>query len=310
MAGITPHLACCALAAAVFMTQPVAAKIRYIDYHVDHIPNILAAEGIASEIIFEEDEKIIYTTFGFDAAWEHSVVSDHILIFIPKAEDPQTNLLVHTDKRHYVFTITTANNAWEKHPDNSGAYYSTRIRYHDSKSIAAKKAEENATELRHRDISPPSSYLYTNYDYRATANAGDLIPHRIWDNGTLTFIAFRAGAKRGVAYERQADGKTALVNQHTERNGLLVIHGIYQHLLLRLGDEAVELRRNHIYGQRENQTKTTVEATRRVDKDGAPTQWQDADAVTEQPRAQVFSEADDPQPRFEGFAAPTEYFGQ
>lgn len=263
----------CIIAVTAANLQAQTAGIRYLDYHPDRIPNIVTAAGIASEIIFEEDEEIAYYTFGFDAAWDSAVALEHILVFKAKDEQPQTNLLVHTNKRHYVFTITSGNDDWEKDPNRSAANYSLRIRYHDSKSMAAVKAKEQSQELRHRDIAPPSTYIYTRYDYRATAHAQDIIPQRMWDNGVLTFINFAPTSKRGVVYELQADGKTALVNQHTEKNGLVVVHGVYPHLLIRLGDEAVETRRRDQSGLQENALKTNVPQTVRIVSGDAPNQF-------------------------------------
>lgn len=281
-----------ALCIASILFEAQAAGIRYVDYHPDRIPNIVTASGVASEIIFEEDEEIVYYTFGFDAAWDSAVARDHILIFKAKDEQPQTNLLVHTNKRHYVFTITSGNDDWEKHPDNSGANYSMRIRYHDDKSMAAIKAREDSQELRNQDISA-ASYVYANYDYRATAHANAIIPIRMWDNGILTFIQFAPSSKRGVVYELQADGKTALVNQHTEKNGLVVVHGVYPHLIIRLGDEAVETRRNTQGGLQENTLKTNVPQMLRMVSGDAPNQFNfNPDLPKAQlERAQIFSES-------------------
>ena len=55
-----------------------ANGIRYIDYHPDRVPSIVTAPGIASEIIFEDDETIEYYTFGRnsrDSEWRHDRLS-------------------------------------------------------------------------------------------------------------------------------------------------------------------------------------------------------------------------------------------
>ncbi|WP_298642415.1 TrbG/VirB9 family P-type conjugative transfer protein [uncultured Cardiobacterium sp.] len=217
-----------------------AQGIKYINYHPDNIPTIPTAPGIASEIIFEDDETIEYFTFGFDDAWTSTVALDHILVFKSKDEQPETNLLVHTNKRNYVFTLITGNSEWEKYPDRSKAIYSMRIRYQDNKSKTALAKQSEASVLRNRSITDATLNMYSNYDYRATERAADIIPVRMWDNGILTFITFRPGSKRGVVYELQADGRLAQVNQHTEKNGVLVVQGVYPGLMIRLGDEAVD----------------------------------------------------------------------
>ena len=289
-----------------------SAGIQYLHYHPDVVPNIVTSAGIASEIIFEEDEEITYYTFGFDSAWDSAIAQKHILIFKSKDEKPQTNLLVHTSKRHYVFTITVGNDEWEKHPDKSEANYSVRIRYSDNKSIKALKQQEQkakdrerrekeaekSLDLRHRSISSDSSYIYCDYSYRATENASPIIPNRMWDDGKITFIRFAPAQKRGVIYELLPNGKTALVNQHTERNGLVVIHGVYDSLIIRLGDEAVETRRNIKGGLMENLTKTNVPNTfRTVNDRSGPAHFRlnnDDVYIETIDRTQIFQEEDVP----------------
>lgn len=246
------------------------SEIKYVEYHKNKIPNIVTAAGIATEIVFEEDEKIEYHTFGFDKGWSSQVVKDHILIFKPSDPEPETNLIVHTNKRDYIFTITSGNNEWEKHPNRSNAIYALRIIYKDDKSIANKKINNEKEVLRNEEIATANTYIFSNYDYRATPNAHDLIPVRMWDNGKITFIAFREGVKRGVIYELDEQNKAHLLNQNTEKNGLLIVHGVYKHLILRLGDQAVEIVRNEQYGKIENNMKTNVNSTVRTISSEAP----------------------------------------
>lgn len=261
-------LLCVALAGTAY-GQPIA----YSQYGKDSIPNIITAPGIASEIIFEDDEQIEYFTFGFDDAWDSRIVKDHILVFKPKDAEPETNLIVHTDKRHYLFTITVGNKEWTTHPNKSGAIYSLRMTYRDANSKAKRKKADEDKVLRNRQLATIDSYIYSNYDYRTTPNAQDILPLRAWDNGKITFLIFKPGMKRGVAYELNADGKASLVNQHTERDGVLVIHGIYPRLILRLGDQAVEIRRNEKFGQIENNPKTNIRNKVRTISEEAPAEF-------------------------------------
>ena len=58
--------------------------------------------------------------------------------------------------------------------------------------------------------------------------------------------------------------KPYLLNSHTDKFGKTVIHGVYPHLIIRLDEEAVEIRRNSTKGIRENRRKTTLFGTRRT----------------------------------------------
>ena len=80
------------------------------------------------------------------------------------------------------------------------------------------------------------------------------------------------------------------MNQNTEKNGVLVVQGVYPSLMIRLGDEAVELRRNNQSGRRENETKTNVPGTRRTMDGAAPTEfdYRQGEAARLQ-RAQIFA---------------------
>ena len=63
------------LAIAALSCSVNAQGIKYINYHPDNIPTITTAPGIASEIIFEDDETIEYFTFGFDDALSPWIIS-------------------------------------------------------------------------------------------------------------------------------------------------------------------------------------------------------------------------------------------
>ncbi|MBR3425029.1 MAG: TrbG/VirB9 family P-type conjugative transfer protein, partial [Neisseriaceae bacterium] len=81
----------------------VVNGIRYVSYDKDRTYTIPTAPGIVSEIIFEDGESVEYHRFGFGNAWDSEVTAGgNILVFKSKELQPETNLLVHTDKRDYV----------------------------------------------------------------------------------------------------------------------------------------------------------------------------------------------------------------
>ncbi|MBQ9725753.1 MAG: TrbG/VirB9 family P-type conjugative transfer protein [Neisseriaceae bacterium] len=230
----------------------VVNGIRYVSYDKDRTYTIPTAPGIVSEIIFEDGESVEYHRFGFGAAWESEVTAGgNILVFKSKEYSPETNLLVHTDKRDYVILLVQGNVKWTKHPNNAKAAYSTRFKYFDDDS-AFKTVVTGNREFR-----------YYDYDYRATDNAKEITPIQMYDDGTLTYIKFKDGTPRGTIYRLNNKKKPYLLNSHTDKFGKTVIHGVYQHLIIRLDDEAVEIRRNSDKGIRENRRKTTDNISRR-----------------------------------------------
>ena len=229
------------------------------DYEIvsNGIRYISTAAGIASEIVFEEGETIEAHNFGFSAAWESEVVANgRILVFRSKDAQPETNLLVHTNRRSYVFLLVTGNNKWERNPTNSKATFSTRFNYPENENLARNTPQFNQQNL--------NKNLYFDYEYRATDNAKDLIPTKIYDDGILTYISFPNGSQRGSIYRLDAKNRPYLLNSSSDKAGNTVIHGVYQHYIIRVEDEAVEIRRNSDSGIYENFNKTNINNTYRT----------------------------------------------
>ena len=232
----------------------VVNGIRYVSYDKDKTYTIPTAPGIVSEIIFEDGESVEYHRFGFGNAWDSEVTAGgNILVFKSKELQPETNLLVHTDKRDYVILLVQGNANWTKHPNNAKATYSTRFKYFD-----------DGTDMYSGNPDSIRDFRFYDYDYRRTDNAEEITPTQIYDDGVLTYIKFKDGSPRGTIYRLDKKKKPYLINSHTDKFGKTVIHGVYPHLIIRLDEEAVEIRRNSSKGIRENRRKTTLFGTRRT----------------------------------------------
>lgn len=232
----------------------VVNGIRYVSYDKDKTYTIPTAPGIVSEIIFEDGESVEYHRFGFGDAWVSEVTAGgNILVFRSKTSQPETNLLVHTDKRDYVILLVEGNTNWTKNPNNAKATYSTRFKYFDDGSDMFSGSPDSIRDFRFYD-----------YDYRRTDNAEEITPTQIYDDGVLTYIKFKDGTPRGTIYRLDKKKKPHLINTNTDKFGKTVLHGVYQHLIIRLDEEAVEIRRNSTKGIRENRRKTTLFGTRRT----------------------------------------------
>ena len=235
----------------------VVNGIRYVSYDKDKTYTIPTAPGIVSEIIFEDGESVEYHRFGFGNAWDSEVTAGgNILVFKSKDTQPETNLLVHTDKRDYVILLVQGNANWTKHPNNAKAAYSTRFKYFDDGDNSGFKTVITGNGVR--------EFRYYDYDYRATDNAQEITPKEMYDDGVLTYIKFKDGTPRGTIYRLDKKKKPYLLNSHTDKFGKTVIHGVYPHLIIRLDEEAVEIRRNSTKGIRENRRKTTLFGTQRT----------------------------------------------
>ena len=80
----------------------------------------------------------------------------------------------------------------------------------------------------------------------------------MYDDGILTYISFPNGSQRGTIYRLDAKNRPYLLNSSSDKSGNTIIHGVYQHYIIRVEDEAVEIRRNSDSGIKENFNKTNI----------------------------------------------------
>lgn len=253
--------------ASILSATSYAQTVRYVDYDEDKVINITTAEGIVSEIVFAEDEEIEHFSFGFMDAWSAQIAKPNVLVFKPVAEHPETNILVQTNLRSYMFTLTSGNNKWRGNPAKSKATYSTRLRYPEEGGFG-KGSNSNAAFK----TSKEPILKYKKYDYRATSKAQKnlMIPVRMGDDGVFTYMKFPVGASRFPIFER-IDGKDSIINFNQRPDGWIVLHGVYDRLVIRFNDQAVEMRRNH-------SLKNEASSDNRIIKKTAPKKEEKAEA--------------------------------
>lgn len=191
-------------------------RIKNVTYNPDNVTRINVAAGIATVIQLAPNEFIDSeggVGLGDPDAWKINAKGNHIWIR-PKAEEPDTNLAIVTNKRTYQFNLVSVKS-------RNTATWTVRFNY---------PKPQKTTNLWTR----PCSGSYSNYRYFAKGDK-TLFPIEMWDNGTFTCISILAGKDLPVVFKKLPDGSEGLVNSHIE-NGYIVIHEVNPEYRLRLGD--------------------------------------------------------------------------
>lgn len=207
-------------------------RIQTATYSPDNVFRINSVIGRASSIKLEAGETIwkddgIMVT-GDPNAWDigPNKSGDMVAIKAKTDQEPDTNFIVNTNRRTYVFELKLVK-------DVAQSTYLLRFNY-------PKPPKVGDSPFVGRDLNqnPCSGRENRRYEKR-----GELIisPSEVWDNGTFTCMRFPTNAPRPVVYEVLPDGTETLVNFHNV-NDILVIHSVSSMFKLRLNKLVLAIR--------------------------------------------------------------------
>lgn len=231
-----------AAAAGGVIPQTVAedGRIQTVRYSPDAVVEIRARIGQAVLVQLEEGESLSGDTalvgMGNAQAWNLAVRGNNIL-FKPTHKAPQTNLIVVSDRRTYVFRLSLGGGRYCSKYGKKGCIryvqqpptYYLRFEYPsdnkpDAAAILAGKWNA-AGKLRN----PPRRL---NYDYWGK---GDRVlqPTAVYDDGLMTTFVYNNAKELPSFYAVDQDGKEMLLNKHIEGDKVIV-HQVHGRFMLRL----------------------------------------------------------------------------
>ena len=246
------------------------ARIQYADYNPDDITVIRTRTGEAALIQLQEGETVAAggdtgLGMGDAAAWKMQVRGRN-LYFKPSAPQPDTNLLLTTNKnRTYAFILKTAR-------AKELPTYVLRFRYpSDEKArLAAAEAKYRAAvgKLREPDTAARCA-TGCNRDYWGQGSR-DLAPAEAYDDGRFTYLRYPDARRLPAVFRVNADGSEAVTNSHTDGD-TLVIHETARRFVLRLGASVLALdNRSHDPDGRFNRSGTSEDGLVRTDRGEEP----------------------------------------
>lgn len=247
---------CLNLVAVLFLAlfQPALAAntdaISRYAYAEGGIYPVRAGLGIATTIELDPTDPVLDYSSGFAGGWD-IVRREHLFYIKPKNVDVDTNLLIRTQRRSYIFELQVAATDWRKLDEvrRKGVQYRIVFDYPDAQRDPALEAPE--------DAAPPEPPIEAvkpmHYDYElSTRSERDwLVPVNVYDDGSFTYIRLPnpgniPSGNWPTVYGRNArHDEDFVVNSNVEAD-TIVVHGIYPFLVLRHGEETVGLRRNPV----------------------------------------------------------------
>ncbi len=252
------------------LVQPQGSKldprVQTVTYNKQNVINITAKVGHAVLVQFEDDERLEGDSaslgMGDAEGWNLSVKGNNIL-FKPMVDQSDTNLIVTTNKRTYVFQLQIDNT---KTPT-----YVLRFIYPDSisKQQTAELEKQRKAENTLIDAITPLSATIKNKNYWGFGDK-ELSPSSLFDDGTFTYFVFNNNKDLPVIYRKNPDGTESLVNKHI-KNNTVIVQELNKNFVLRLGQSVLGIENR---GFNENapapvRTGTTMDETVRVNKEKA-----------------------------------------
>ncbi|WP_041494499.1 TrbG/VirB9 family P-type conjugative transfer protein [Burkholderia sp. KJ006] len=203
-------------------------------YDKNEVYEVATAPGKAVLLMLEDGEAVAENGAGMGdgKAWIASKGKNWVQ-FKPKTIKPDTNFLVVTNKRTYVFSLETAKRG---EPQT----WMLRFDYPDTRAKNAAELARKREMARGLAASASAQSVHRNDQYM---KRGDdvLSPTAMWDDGTLTYLQYATGRDLPRVFAILPDGSEALANVHMDGD-TLVVHSVAREWVLRLGNAVMGIR--------------------------------------------------------------------
>lgn len=241
--------ALCTIAAAA-LSQGAEQVLTHYEYATDAIYPVRAGLGITTQIELSPSEKILDYSTGFSSGWDLTR-RENVFYLKPRNVDVDTNMMVRTATHSYIFELKVVATDWKTLAEarRDGVQYRITFTYPADTSFSHEKKQQPHRPAQDSKLLPDRSYNF-DYDYATRSKAAPwLVPVNAYDDGRFTYLRmsdlkqFPSGDFPAVYMREQAHGADSLVNTTVEGN-TIIVHGTYNYLVIRHGNDVVGLRRN------------------------------------------------------------------
>lgn len=207
-------------------THVTDSRVRTLIFSADEIYRLRGFIGYNIEIEFAPGESFTGLSGG---DLDGLVYGSHANYFTikPRAKDVQTNLLVLTNKRRYLFDYVVS--SARPDPQVEDVIYLLRFTYPPDPLDAGGKNAEDRVET----ALALASHRPRNFDYWYCGNS-TIKPVSASDDGVHTRLRFAARAELPAVFVRNDDGSESLLNFSMD-DGDVIIHRVTRQLILRRG---------------------------------------------------------------------------
>jgi len=248
-------------------------RITFQDYNAHDVTKLFAKDGFVTTISLSNGERVIDMFTGFSDGWDIQDRGSFIFVkpktfvnkqdntvFFPKYPDWNTNLVVTTNQRTYVFDLILV--------EKQQPMYKINFEY------PADKANQKAQETKNAEIvkqhTEEVNYIKDrltnlnnprNWNFYMKVNTGSdsIAPIFAYDDGIFTYLGFdnTKSIPSVFLYEK---GTESILNIHMKEQGeyqILVVHKVAPKIILRAGEKVVGIL-NNAYGINPAPAGTTI----------------------------------------------------
>jgi type IV secretion system protein VirB9 len=210
-------------------------------YDPAEVVRIEGKANVQTTIRFAEDELIENVAIGDSESWQVTPNKRANLLFLkPLAERASTNMTVVTNNHTYFFDLVAS-------PKNENPLYVLSFSYPEEINPAPARLldAEQPNEVEMAAATAPETIVDPAQLNFAWEGDGDrkLLPSRIYDDGTATFLAWPAGTPVPAILVKDEAGTEGPVN-FAVRGDVIVIEGVPRQIILRSGKDVATIGNN------------------------------------------------------------------
>jgi type IV secretion system protein VirB9 len=228
-----------ALVAAVLAAPAAANDPRLVErlYNADEVVRVEGRPNVQATIRFSEDEHIENVAIGDSTKWQVTPNKRANLLFVkPLADRAATNMTVVTDRRTYLFDLVATPLAKSPLYVLSFTYPAKEAKPAQLASADAPTTDELTGATDPYAVVDPADL---NFAWRSKG-ARQLLPARVFDDGSATFLSWPAGATLPAILIKNQAGTEGPVN-YAVRGDVIVVDGVPREIVLRSGNDVANL---------------------------------------------------------------------
>ncbi|NEJ25847.1 conjugal transfer protein [Rhizobium leguminosarum] len=199
------------------------ARIKHYIYDENNVYKLTLYLRSVTAIQFAEGESVEAILIGDSTSWEVTKLKRGNVVSVKATIDQaRTNMTVYTDQRVYTFELRTVGEMSTGKKAWADQAFRTVFIYPDDKKLGKSLVHGGAL----------------NRDYLTSGHAR-FRPLSVTDDTLRTTFVLAKGAPRPAIFKIGRDGEEELINSRTVDAGVVVVDGISDYWVMRIGDEAV-----------------------------------------------------------------------
>jgi type IV secretion system protein VirB9 len=244
-------------AASVPKSSKSDSRIASQEYNAEDVTKLSVKDGFITTVTLRSDERIIDMFTGFIDGWDIQDRANFIFIkpkafvrgggeiVFPKYPEWNTNLIVTTNQRVYVFDLVLV--------EKQQPLYKINFNYPVDKVLEAqnqqyKKLQQEINKEYEKEVSYIKDKLSNlnnprnwNFYMKVNKESDNIAPVFAYDDGIFTYLGYD-NTKSIPSVFLVEKGKESILNTHMKEQGeyqILVVHKVSPEMILRAGEKVV-----------------------------------------------------------------------